>query len=188
MSDYQLPCECGRVVTVSTSQAGDQIDCSCGITLEVPNLRGMRQLKVAAPPDTAEKRDIRETRTWSRTQGVVFAIGMFCAVVGAGMSGILWKFRSEIKTSIPEEYRPGAADAQIDQMSADQSFGLWQKLRDIPLTPPTSRPPWVVYEEAQTELTFYLYLSMVMAALGVVTAIVSFVLPGDNYSRVRKRT
>ena len=54
VSKYLLPCSCGRSVTVEASQAGRQVHCDCGISLEVPTMLELARLErakeAAAPP------------------------------------------------------------------------------------------------------------------------------------------
>jgi len=42
--DYLLPCPCGQSVTVTEGSAGAQVKCTCGRTLTVPSLGGLREL------------------------------------------------------------------------------------------------------------------------------------------------
>jgi hypothetical protein len=42
---YLLPCSCGRETPVETTQAGEQIVCECGASLEVPTLARLTKLK-----------------------------------------------------------------------------------------------------------------------------------------------
>src|ERR1700676_1673876 len=67
MSHYLLPCECGRKLAVTATQAGEQLKCACGRQLEVPTLRGLdlleRQVEPASVPELAP---------WGWRQGVAF--------------------------------------------------------------------------------------------------------------------
>lgn len=42
--DYQIPCGCGQVLTVTEGSAGSQATCACGRQVAVPSLGGLRQL------------------------------------------------------------------------------------------------------------------------------------------------
>src|SRR5678815_2344165 len=45
MSHYLLPCACGQQISVSAAQAGESLRCSCGAMVEVPTMRGLRELE-----------------------------------------------------------------------------------------------------------------------------------------------
>lgn len=42
--DFQIPCDCGQVLTVTEGSAGSQATCTCGRQVAVPSLGGLRQL------------------------------------------------------------------------------------------------------------------------------------------------
>jgi hypothetical protein len=42
--EYQLPCECGQMITVSEGSAGATIPCGCGRSVKVPSLSDLRLL------------------------------------------------------------------------------------------------------------------------------------------------
>jgi hypothetical protein len=44
---YLLPCSCGQSVEIETSQAGQQVSCSCGATLQVPSMLQIKSLPIA---------------------------------------------------------------------------------------------------------------------------------------------
>ena len=49
---YQLPCSCGHTVSVEASQAGEQVSCVCGKTLNVPSLLKLKQLPTIGADET----------------------------------------------------------------------------------------------------------------------------------------
>lgn len=68
--EYLLPCDCGKVTPVTKTQAGQQVDCVCGKTLEIPPLRGFSRLQ----PVEDKKPEVVERNAWAGLRGVVFAI------------------------------------------------------------------------------------------------------------------
>ena len=93
---YLLPCQCGQQNKIDQAQAGQTITCQCGQQLEVPTLRGIRQLDQAEISDTKK----RET-TWSRSQGVLLSFCIAVALITFIIAtGIMVK-RSYIDTEKP---------------------------------------------------------------------------------------
>src|SRR5579871_4799314 len=89
MTQYLLPCECGRKLPVSVSQAGDRIACECGAVVEAPTLRRLKQLEPAgaavsasAPSTTAAP--VAKRRSWTPSQGVAFLGLALVAISGLG--------------------------------------------------------------------------------------------------------
>jgi hypothetical protein len=81
MSSFLLPCACGQTTIVSPAQAGQSVRCVCGAQLEVPTLRGLRQLAPATPAGGKGK-----TYAWSNRHRFAFALILvsFACLVGAG--------------------------------------------------------------------------------------------------------
>jgi Trk-type K+ transport system membrane component len=54
-TQFVLPCDaCGHEFTIETSQAGNQLECPCGATVQVPSLMQIRRLGLTdAQPDVA---------------------------------------------------------------------------------------------------------------------------------------
>jgi hypothetical protein len=75
MSAYLLSCECGNNVTVEVGQAGGQVTCRCGKTLDVPALRQLRHLPQARVDEA------RPTSNWGLRQGFVTA----CVIAVLGL-------------------------------------------------------------------------------------------------------
>ena len=66
---YLLPCPaCNSQLPVETGQAGQTIRCSCGKSLEVPSIRGLRALEQVADERPA-------TAAWTKRKGLAFLGG-----------------------------------------------------------------------------------------------------------------
>lgn len=62
---YYLPCACGVRSIVDASQCGRKLTCQCGQVLEVPPLRGLRQLA------KADLRQVKPSgRAWNPARGL----------------------------------------------------------------------------------------------------------------------
>lgn len=74
---YYLPCECGHRSVVDPSQSGRTIACTCGRTLEVPPLRGLRALERVPPSTQATPR----SPAWNPARGL--AVVALLPLIGA---------------------------------------------------------------------------------------------------------
>src|SRR5690349_9805056 len=79
---YLVPCpKCGIKTMVESGQAGQMLHCSCGASLEVPSIRGLRELETVQDDRSA-------VATWSRRQGLAFlgiAIAALALISAAGL-------------------------------------------------------------------------------------------------------
>lgn len=82
MSDYLLPCTCGKKLGVTKSQAGQSVRCACGKELEVPTLRGMAALERVGTPGAASP------KSWNNRHRVAFLLAI-AALVGVLAAGYL---------------------------------------------------------------------------------------------------
>lgn len=125
MSKYLLPCACGKVIVIDASQAGQQIACECGKLLEVPTLRGVRELEPA--PETASPS--REATDWNPSRGLVFAGSFVLFVIGAAVSYVGFK-DLRATPNITREVETEAFDQLIDDMSLDEVYERWKLDRE----------------------------------------------------------
>jgi hypothetical protein len=94
MPNYLLPCSCGRAVPVSVSMAGESVRCECGTELEVPTLRGLRQL--TPEPASAGRR----ARSWNDRQRVTFVF-VVAGLAAAALAG----YQAYSLPALPEQGR-----------------------------------------------------------------------------------
>lgn len=130
MSKYLLPCECGKGVAVDIKQAGQQLACECGKLLEVPTLRGVRELE----PLSDSASSIPKRADWDRSRGMVFAGSLLLFVLGASVSFVGYQ---GLRTSpnITREDEMESFDTSIDEMSLDETYATWQMIREHGLGP-----------------------------------------------------
>ena len=167
---YLLPCSCGQKVPVLPSQAGGQVSCSCGKSLAIPTLRGIRQLEVAQEPSE------RPTATWSKLQGTFFSGGMLVATVGAVIiAWYLYQYAriGGLAIDRSEEFIRGGT-AQIDTLTPVQSLEVWtHEVLEEGLGEP--QPPyWVKAKEKVDEYSWWMKFGGGMVGLGVVVAGITF--------------
>ncbi len=82
---FALKCTCGATIPVEIRQAGESISCQCGVTLEIPKLRDLRQLEPVAEQTVARPR-----AGWSMLQGSLFVVGLCALVLSAGSAVFVW--------------------------------------------------------------------------------------------------
>jgi hypothetical protein len=81
--EFQLPCACGKPVTVTEGAAGGSVSCSCGRVVAVPSLRELRARAPAATDHatatTAPRRKLAQYIVWYL--GVLlFALGILVLI------------------------------------------------------------------------------------------------------------
>jgi hypothetical protein len=73
---YLLPCSCGRSHEVETSQAGQQIACSCGQMLQVPSLLKIKSLPVAEEKKADSSEFPKQKVETGKMRQVFFLLGV----------------------------------------------------------------------------------------------------------------
>jgi hypothetical protein len=121
MSKYLLNCGCGNNVPVDVGQAGGQVACSsCGAKLDVPPLRKLRHLPVAAPESELVQSN------WGARQGVVAAGVILAAVLVSFALGS--RFYEPAVPEFDPEARLQAVDRGIEAMTPVQGWQMWVEL------------------------------------------------------------
>lgn len=170
---YLLACECGANHTVERSQAGQTIECECGKAVEVPSIRGLAALPVAAPSEAAvAAAAAAPPTTWSPLRGLMFTGGLIVGVISAGV--LIW---SLMGISALGEYTidrtPEVLDMvkqDVDQFDLEQTYAEWLDLRDQGLGE-TFTPGWT----AAQDFVGTLKTRATIAGILLVVAIAAFV-------------
>ncbi len=165
-TQYLLPCpSCGEKVPVETSQAGERVRCACGAELDVPSMRGLRQLEVAAEPNSATSRPSAE-RNWGPRQGLILA-GSLILLFGLLPAGWLY-------WQLPDPYQLDRSsviefnEQEIDNMTIDQTWMVWkQGIEGAGLVEYPSATK-EAHETRRAELRNWIVFSLSIAALGLV--------------------
>lgn len=127
--DRVLSCECGKEHYISSSQAGQEIQCSCGKIIPVPTLRRLRDLPLAQAATeqaatTANRGDLRK-RQWQGWRGIALATtmaGFLVAAVACGWFSLQWW---SIDTSYTVAQELVAGDAMIDSFDPNTLSNMW---------------------------------------------------------------
>jgi hypothetical protein len=166
---YLLPCgACGKKHAVDPSQAGQQLACACGASLEVPSLRGLRGLERAEAASGE-----RPGRAWTPGRGVVFAAGVLLAVLGLLIAGYSLLARSGIDTSEPPPADLKSWYEGIEAMTPAQMLEVWQgevRARGLgPYVPPRH----LIAQEFARRCRIIMFVGLVLTAVGVAASAAS---------------
>src|SRR5665213_22995 len=114
---YLLPCTCGLSTPVETAQAGETIHCPCGAKLDVPTLRGLRNLP-SVPLEAGAPGP-----TWHPGKGILF-LGVLAILAGLGIEAYL-------RWSVPTVDVASIHKGSLTMSPAD-SWQTWQHLQTLP--------------------------------------------------------
>ncbi|HTM55177.1 MAG TPA: hypothetical protein VL175_14170 [Pirellulales bacterium] len=159
MSHYLLPCACGQQISVSAAQAGESLRCSCGAMVEVPTMRGLRELERV---ETSQA--VRGDR-WGDRQRLALAL-LVAAFVLWGGAGYLF---AKIPAALPP-FDPNPPDPLTQNSTPEQTFDVYHELqRGLQATPPR------VDEHAHERATLHVGI-VITLVLGVGFAIAAAVV------------
>lgn len=118
MPSYLLSCSCGQQTRVSSVQAGETIRCGCGLPLQVPSMRELRTLPLAADEPA------RKAASWEDRHRVAFVL-VLAAIGALAAAGYL-------AAQLPPPERPvtpQAVDEWVRTSSADEAMGMFEDLK-----------------------------------------------------------
>lgn len=116
MPRYRLDCRCGKATLVSTSQAGESIACECGLMLEIPALRQLKQL-----PVVSDEVDAQQRGGWGFRQGVLTA----ALLVATTLASIGGYFHATAPRPPEVIDRDALVAAGVEQLTAQAGWELW---------------------------------------------------------------
>ncbi len=151
---YLLPCQCGGRVRVTSSQAGELLQCAaCGASLTAPTLRTMRQLEVVKRPPGR-----RNASRWGARK-IWIVLGLYLAAGALITLAVLWA------------RRPTPPDAS--KLSPLESWQVWMALRQGL----NRRVSWYTGQliESQNSLRLHTYICLGAAVLGIAISLLAFV-------------
>ena len=133
---FALPCpSCSATNEVDSRQAGRSIACiKCQASVEVPTLRGLRQLQAIVDPNRKNQKASADSSVMSRA---VFAIGFVALLIGLVTGGGFWYYASILRTQPPQaeiDKLNAAFFAKLDAESLPEFWKTWQE--DVIALPP----------------------------------------------------
>jgi len=124
---YLLPCSCGAKIPIEPRQAGEEIQCECGASLEIPTLMKMAELELAEPEPAASA----VSGTWGTPQGLML-LGAMISVLALVLGAFSLRSRPEPPiTEFPTEL----IGHGVDTLSPLETWHRWQYLRSYGLDP-----------------------------------------------------
>lgn len=142
MPKYLLPCECGESVLVETRQAGETITCKCGLSLDVPTMRAIRELEVH---ESGEPATTKPKAEWSPLRGIAFGGGVILILIGLGLFGrgysvtrLMERDLETVRSALNVEYERFQHD--VEHVTAEQALDLWFAIRKSGLSPREKNP------------------------------------------------
>jgi len=168
MTKFLLPCECGESVSIEIKQAGQIVSCACGRELQVPTMRGIREL---APADDAEAAVVR---SWSLTQGALFGCGVPIALIGLFIGGYYYRLQSQIDLRRPSDQDIEQWIGVVDEWSTEQLWAFWGLSQEVGLPPTIS--PYVTACRYVARLRMIMWTGVGIACLGIALTLSSFLL------------
>lgn len=150
--NYLLSCSCGRQHTVSRSQAGQEITCECGNTLQVPTLRGLTSLPSADPGESPlPPRASGERTAWQGWRGPAIALASAGLIISLAYCGWFSLQRSLIDTSYTADSEIAAGNELFDLYDPEELSLVWESYEVAGLR--TKQPPefylWNRYAETR---------------------------------------
>lgn len=128
-TQYRFACECGREELVTPQDAGQLRSCTCGRNNEIPTLRQLRNLPLAAH----DKRSSMASGRWTRARGMWFNVGaiiFLLSLVSGGYTGFL---RYRLHTEQPELQWEQHFERVIRTQNVTQLWEGWTHMREHPL-------------------------------------------------------
>ncbi len=169
MSKYLLPCECGKNVLIDVSQAGQQIPCECGQLVEVPTLRGVRELERSDEPVV----DSRASTEWDTTRGMLFAGSLLLFVIGGAVSYFGYEGLA-ITPNATHEVEREAFTAVIDDMTVVDGYEMWKEMKEHGLGPRGANP-FVNVRAFRSGRQQALTVGIAICVIGLIGAVVASV-------------
>jgi hypothetical protein len=122
MSQFWMPCSCGNQIRVSAASAGETVRCSCGQPLEVPTLRGLREL-ARVEPDAATARRTASV-AWEDRHRVAFLL-LLVALGTVAVVGYL-----ALRLPAAQEYLSAEVfENKLREADVQQALSVYEELK-----------------------------------------------------------
>jgi hypothetical protein len=135
---HLLTCECGREITVTRKQAGQELACECGRTVQVPTLRGFSQLPVAPVPAGAVAPGSSSAdpgSVWSGWRGpAMAAASVVFLIAGFATARFLYQ-RSMVDPSYTAVDEIAAGNESFDRSHPEELSYAWSDYQKLRLGP-----------------------------------------------------
>lgn len=169
---YFLPCSCGGQTTIDIGQAGQIVDCeSCGKSLDVPTMRGIRELKSTEVESKVDKIDVAGS-----AQNFLFVVGLAVTVIALVVCAIvIWQRAQIAKLAVkPAVQKNASFEAGVDSWTAEFTLDWWKEnVEGEPLGYYEKRPHEIALERLHVwTIILGVAGAVVLCGLGMVVAAV----------------
>jgi hypothetical protein len=168
---YLLPCSCGQNLTVELRQAGENVVCACGKSLEVPTLLQLKKLVQVVEEEKAPRFAWRAGHGW-------ILLGI-CILLGD--LGLSFLFVWEPPQSPFSGKSPEVIHEMVQNLPPSESWKLWQYFRKNGLS---TQEDWIKRNYLE-RLAVYQALWALLIPIFLVGA--SFIVAGIVILRRRNR-
>jgi hypothetical protein len=135
---HLLTCECGREITVTRKQAGQELACECGRTLQVPTLRGFSELPVAAVPASEVAQatsSADQASVWSGWRGPAIAAASVVFLIAGFATARFLYHRSMVDPSYTSVEEIAAGNEFFDKSHPEELSYAWNDYQKLRLGP-----------------------------------------------------
>jgi hypothetical protein len=163
---YLLPCtSCDRKHVVTTGQAGGQVRCECGAAIDVPTVRGLRELEEVHEATAPRK-------AWSTRSSVVF-LGVVITLAGLALAGFLHVRAAQVRPQ-------GSFADDIRTMSPRDTWELWSYFRHGIGWNREKGPEQLKAIKTYEELKRWEWIAFGVAGVGIVVIVVGLTMVGHR--------
>ena len=173
---YLLKCQCGQPTPVTIAQAGETVTCGCGKKLQVPTLRGLRELEQETMPEPPH----RGRAAWSPVQGYLYSAGILLAIGGIAFGAwqVVQYLRVKPYTVDQSVAVTESMNADVDDMQLMQTLDEWKHSLEHGLADDQT-PEWIQAQKMSEGFRNSALIAFVIAGVGILGVAIAFVIrPG----------
>lgn len=164
-AEYILPCpSCGEKILVEARQSGQQIDCDCGTTLDIPTMTGMRALQRSEPSPGVR----RPPSLWGARQRT-FWVGTIITVIALSTTMLFYVNRPPI--------------TKTEDMTPFQTWLAWKFLSEGVRRPSFEINGPRIYLMRLKAYRFWMVIGLSSVALGLTVMAASALVPKRRLKR-----
>ena len=162
---YLLPCpDCGQNLKVELSQAGETVGCACGRGVDVPTMRGLRQLPIVEETRAAAEAEAQaQSRQWGPRQGLIL-IGAL--ILLAGLAAAVYFMRTYPEPAYTRDEVAEITSQQIQDSPLTKTWIYWKDLEENGITAAPT-PPELDFAERVALANQRLAIAFGVAGIGL---------------------
>lgn len=162
---YLLPCACGAEHAVEARQAGQQIRCQCGMTLEIPTMQAITELQ-----RTEAAQETRRSPSWGAPQRLILGGALVSAIGLAALAVLFWT-------------RP--KPPPVTELPPYESWIVWKQFRRGPSVPLEREQG---FDETREIHRRWMAVAGVVVAIGLLTMFSAAMIPRKSEDKTPHST